>query len=232
MIEHRPFSALAGTENSWLKAKMHFAFAGMGRPEHGPLAALQVWNDDEFAPSSGFPLHPHRNVEIVTYVRTGAITHEDSLGNRGRTVAGDVQVISAGTGIRHSEFNAEPIATRLFQIWFTPRTEGGEPRWSSRRFPRAERSARLVTLASGYPADADALPINADARLLGTTLRANETIVHDLPQGRRAYLVPTTGRIVLHGLCLGPRDGAVISEQSQIKITALDDSEIVLVEVA
>lgn len=231
MIEHRPFHALGGTTNDWLNARLHFAFAGMGRPEHGPLGVLRVWNDDEFAPSSGFPLHPHKNVEIVTYVREGAITHKDSLGNQGRTAAGDIQVMSAGTGIRHSEFNAETTTTRLFQIWLAPRTEGGEPGWSSRRFPRGERAGQLVTLASGDPADTDALFINTDARVLGATLHAGEVIVRSLPQGWRAYVVSTNGRIDLQGLSMAPRDGAAISDESNITITALDDTEIVVVEV-
>jgi len=231
MIEHRPFASLAGTEGGWLKAKLHFAFGGMGRPEHGPLGALRVWNDDEFAPSSGFPLHPHKNVEIVTYVRDGAITHEDSLGNKGRTAAGDVQVMSAGTGIRHSEFNAETTPTRLFQIWLEPRTQGGEPRWNSRRFPRADRSGRLVTLASGDSTDTDALFINSDARVLGATMLAGETVVQDLSGGKRAYLVTTAGQVDLHGLRLVPRDGAVVTGEPQLTITAIEDTEIVLVEV-
>ena len=231
MIEHRPFATLGGTEGSWLKAKLHFAFGGIGRPEHCPLGALHVWNDDEFVPSPGFPLHTHRNVEIVTYVREGAITHEDSLGNKGRTAAGDVQVMSAGTGIRHSEFNAEPTATRLFQIWLEPRIQGGEPRWNSRSFPRADRSGRLVALASGDSADTDALFINSDARVLGATMQTGETIVHDLSQGRRAYLVSTTGQVDLRGLRLAPRDGAVITGESQLTITAIDDTEVLLVEV-
>jgi quercetin 2,3-dioxygenase len=232
VIEHRPLASLGGTEEGWLKAKHHFAFAGVGRPEHRPLGALLVWNDDELAPSGGFPLHPHRSVEIVTYVREGAITHEDSLGNKGRTAAGDVQVMSAGTGILHSEFNAESTTTRLFQIWLEPRIRGGAPRWNSRRFPRAERSSRLVTLASGDPADTDALFINTNARVLGATVRAGETIVHDLREGGRAYLVSTTGHVDLHSLRLAPRDGAVISGESQLGMTAIDNTEIVLVEVA
>jgi redox-sensitive bicupin YhaK (pirin superfamily) len=232
MIEHRPFAALAGTEGGWLTAKMHFAFAGMGRPEHRPLGSLRVLNDDEFAPYSGFPLHPHQNVEIVTYVRDGAITHEDSLGHQGRTTAGDVQIMSAGTGIRHSEFNAESTTTRLFQIWLEPRTQGGEPRWNSRRFPRADRGGRLVTLASGDTADTDALFINADARVLGATMQAGETIVQNLAEGRRIYLVSTTGQVDLNGLRLAPRDGAAITEESKLIISAIDKTEVVVIEVA
>jgi len=232
MIEHRPFEILGGVESAWLQAKLHFAFSGMGNPEHRRLRGLRVWNDDEFAPSSGFPLHQHENVEIVTYVREGAITHEDSLGNIGRIGAGDVQVMSAAAGIQHSEFNAESVPTRLFQIWIDPRHRGGEPRWSTRRFPRGERSGRLVTLASGNATDADALVINADARVLGGTMQAGDTIVHKIPEGRSAYLVTTTGRVILNSLPLAPRDGAAISDERQITLTALDGTEIVLVEVA
>jgi quercetin 2,3-dioxygenase len=231
MIEHRPFHALGGAKTDWLNAKLHFSFAGMGRPEHRPLGALRVWNDDEFAPSSGFALHPHENVEIVTFVWEGAITHGDSLGNQGRIAAGEIQVMSAGTGIRHSEFNAETTTTSLFQIWLEPQTQGGEPRWSSGRFPHGERAGQLVTLASGDPADADALFINTEARVLGAALKAGETIVLPLPQGRRMYAVSTKGRIDIQGWLLAPRDGAAISDESDITITALDATEIVFVEV-
>jgi redox-sensitive bicupin YhaK (pirin superfamily) len=230
VIEHRPLHALGATKTDWLDAKLHFAFAGLGRPEHRPLGALRVWNDDAFAAFSGFPSHLHQNVEIVTYVRDGAITHADSVGNQGRTAAGEVQVMSAGTGIFHSEFNAETVTTRLFQIWLEPRVQGGEPRWSNRRFPDGERAGRLVALASGDPEDIEALFINAEARVLGATLQAGEVIVHRFREGRRAYVVSTTGRIDLQGHRLGPRDGAAISDEAVITITALDDTNIVLVE--
>jgi redox-sensitive bicupin YhaK (pirin superfamily) len=107
MIELRPLETLAEAKRDWLHARMHFDFAAMGRSDHPRMGALLVWNDDEFAPFSGFPMHFHSNVEIVTYVLEGAITHEDSLGNKGRIAAGEVQAMSAGTGVRHSEFNAE-----------------------------------------------------------------------------------------------------------------------------
>ncbi|MBD2749113.1 pirin family protein [Microvirga sp. BT688] len=232
MIEHRPFASLGSVDTTWLKARLHFAFSGMGNPEHRRVRGLRVWNDDEFAPSSGFPLHQHDDVEIVTYVREGAITHEDSLGNKERIEAGNLQVMSAGAGIRHSEFNDEPIPTQLFQIWIDPRHRGGEPRWSTRRFPRGERSGRLATLASGDAADSEALVINADARVLGGSLQAGDTIVHAIPEGSSAYLVTTTGRLILNGLPLAPRDGAAITDERQITLTALDGTEIVLVEVA
>src|SRR5258708_4604320 len=132
--------------------------------------AIMVWHDDEIAPGSGFGPHSHADMEIVTYVRQGAVTHEDSAGNVGRTVAGDVQVMSAGTGISHSEHNRDEDALKLFQIWLLPRHRGGEPRWDSRKFPKEDRAGCLIELASGDPKRADALRIRADARGPGATL--------------------------------------------------------------
>ncbi|MGU3285131.1 pirin family protein [Methylobacterium mesophilicum] len=230
MIEHRPFAALGGAQTDWLTAKLHFAFGAMGNPQHRPIGPLRVWNDDEFAPRSGFPMHPHRNMEIVTYIRDGAVTHGDNLGNRGRVGAGDVQVMSTGTGIQHSEMNAEDVPLRLFQIWIEPRTAGGAPRWASRRFPSSERGDGFVVLASGDPTDAGALSINADARVLGATLKAGETLTHDIAPGRRGYLV-TTGAADLNGLNLDARDGAAIHEAERLDVVARSDTEVLLVEV-
>ena len=120
----------------WLKAKHHFAVGPDGNPANKPLGALVVWNDDEIAQGMGFGLHGHANMEIISYVRDGVVTHWDSIGNIGRTAAGDVQVISAGTGIRHSEHNLGTEPLRLFQIWLRPRVNGGEPYWNTRRFPQ------------------------------------------------------------------------------------------------
>ena len=120
MIERRPFENLGGARYDWLKTKHHFSFADYFDPQRMGWGALRVWNDDEIATGTGFPPHPHADMEIITYVRQGAITHQDSLGNKGRTEAGDVQVMSAGTGIRHSEHNFEPETTTLFQIWIQP----------------------------------------------------------------------------------------------------------------
>jgi len=232
MIERRPRESLGTAGSDWLKARLHFAFAGMGNPEHMPLGTLRVWNDDEFAPGGGFAMHTHADMEIITYVRRGAITHEDSLGNVGRTEAGDVQVMSAGSGIRHSEHNREDEPTLLFQIWIAPKAPGGEPRWSSRRFPRAGRSGRLVVLASGYQQDRDALLIRADARILGATMIAGECIAYRLGEARRGYLVPSTGRVDVNGVRLAARDGALIRDEADLTLTALEDTELVLVDVA
>jgi redox-sensitive bicupin YhaK (pirin superfamily) len=230
MIEHRPFNELAGADRGWLKAKHHFSFADYGDPARMGWGSLRVWNDDEIAPGTGFPPHGHANMEIITYVREGAVTHRDSLGNEGRTVAGDVQVMSAGTGIRHAEYNLEQAPTRLFQIWITPSSEGGSPAWGSQPFPKADRSGRFVTLASGFGDDKAALPIRARARVLGATLKAGETIEYPLAERRHAYLVPALGAVEVNGVRIEARDGAAIRDIAVVRIGAIEDSEIVLVD--
>jgi redox-sensitive bicupin YhaK (pirin superfamily) len=232
MIEVRKFATLGGGNHGWLNAHHHFSFAEYQAAERTRWGALRVWNDDEIAPNSGFPPHPHANMEIITYVRQGAITHKDSLGNVGRTEAGDVQVMSAGTGIRHSEWNAELGLTTLFQIWIIPDQAGGAPAWGARQFPRAGRDGHFVSLASGMEGDTDALPIRANARVAGTTLQAGQTTEYSLAQGRRAYLVPARGRITLNGVELEARDGAAVADETTLRVTALDDAEIVLVDAA
>ena len=232
MIELRPFAELGGADHGWLKAKHHFSFANHYDPSNMGHGALRVWNDDEIAPNSGFPAHPHANMEIITYVREGAITHQDSLGNEGRTEAGDVQVMSAGSGIRHSEYNLEPTKTRIFQIWIEPTARGGQPTWGSKPFPKANRSGKLVTIASGDPNDTDALPIRADARVLATTLKAGESAEYEPQKSRNLYLVPAAGAVEINGVRVNARDGAAIRDEARLKITALEDSELVLVDAA
>jgi redox-sensitive bicupin YhaK (pirin superfamily) len=231
MIEVRPFETLGAASHGWLDAHHHFSFADYYDPERTSWGALRVWNDDTIAPRSGFPTHPHRDMEIITYVRKGAITHQDSLGNRGRTEAGDVQVMSAGAGIAHSEFNLENEPTTLFQIWITPTRTGGKPGWGARPFPKGARAGKFVTLASGY-ADDDALPIRTDARVLGATIKAGETVEYALGKQRRGYLVPATGALQIDGQRVNARDGVAIRDQEVLRVTALEDSEVVLVETA
>jgi redox-sensitive bicupin YhaK (pirin superfamily) len=232
MIELRPFDKLGGADHGWLKAKHHFSFASHYDPSNMGHGALRVWNDDEIAPNTGFPAHPHANMEIITYVREGAITHQDNLGNAGRTKAGDVQVMSAGSGIRHSEYNLEPTKTRIFQIWIEPTARGGQPTWGSKPFPKADRSGKLVTIASGDANDKDALPIRADARVLATTLKAGETAEYEPQKSRNLYLVPAAGAVEINGVRVNARDGAAIRDEARLKITALEDSELVLVDAA
>lgn len=232
MIERRPFERLGGADHGWLKARHHFSFASYYDPQKMGWGPIRVWNDDEIAPRSGFPPHPHADMEIVTYVRTGAITHQDSLGNQGRTEAGDVQVMSAGSGVRHAEYNLEPETTTLFQIWIEPKSRGGEPSWGARPFPKDDRAGRFVTLASGLPGDEDALPIRTDARVAGATLKAGEETEYELGKARHAYLVPAVGAVEVNGVRLEARDGAAIRDEAVLRVKALEDAEIVLVDAA
>jgi quercetin 2,3-dioxygenase len=232
MLQVRSSPTLDGGDFGWLKARHHFAVTAEGNPANGPLGALVVWNDDEIAPGTGFGLHGHADMEIVSYVREGRVTHRDSLGNTGCTSAGDVQAISAGTGIRHSEQNlgAEPL--RLFQIWLRPRVKGGAPQWDTRRFPKADRANQLVVLASGLPGDGDALPIRADARVLGATLLAGARIDHDLGGRRHAYIAPARGVVEVNGHRLALGDGIAATDERRLRMVAQEDSELVLVEAA
>jgi len=232
MIELRPFKSLGGENHGWLDAKHHFSFANYYDPARMNWGSLRVWNDDTIQPNTGFPTHPHRDMEIITYVRNGAITHQDSLGNKGRTEAGDVQVMSAGSGIAHSEYNLEPEATQIFQIWILPARTGEKPSWGTRPFPKGERAGRFVTLASGFADDGDALPIRTDARVAGATLKAGEIADYPLGNERRGYLVVAKGAVEINGLRVNARDGAAIKDIELLKVTALEDSEIVLVDAA
>jgi redox-sensitive bicupin YhaK (pirin superfamily) len=230
MIDIRKFATLGHADHGWLDARHHFSFADYHDPARMGWGAIRVWNDDRIAAKSGFPPHPHRDMEIVTYVRSGAITHQDSMGNKGRTAAGDVQVMSAGTGVQHAEYNLEDEQTTLFQIWVQTDRPGARPDWGAAKFPKADRSGRFVTLASGYDADADALKINAAARVMGATLAAGETAELQLDPARHAYLVPTQGPILINGTRADPRDGVAITGEETVTIEALEDAEIVLVD--
>jgi redox-sensitive bicupin YhaK (pirin superfamily) len=232
MIEKRPFAELGRFQNDWLNAHYHFSFSNWYDPKRMGWGAIRVWNDDEIAPQSGFPPHPHSDMEIITYVRKGAITHQDSLGNQGRTEAGDVQVMSAGTGIRHAEYNVEPDTTTLFQIWIEPTQAGAPPAWGAKPFPKSDRSGAFTVLASGYAEDAEALPIRTDARVLGATLKAGEELAYDAAPGRHLYLVSAAGDVEVGGVELGPRDGAAIRDEPTLKIRARSDAELVLVDSA
>ena len=230
MIERRPFQTLGAANHGWLDARHHFSFAEYHDPARMGWGPLRVWNDDAIAPGTGFPPHGHADMEIITYVREGAITHQDNMGNKGRTEAGDVQVMSAGTGIRHSEYNQEASVTKIFQIWITPDRRGQPPSWGAKPFPKGDRSGSFVALASGLPGDEDALPIRTPARVLGATLKAGESAEYRLGRTRRGYLVPAIGSVEVDGVRLDARDGAAISDVDTLRVTALADAELVLVD--
>ncbi len=237
MIDKRPYNQLGGANHGWLNAKHHFSFASYYDPAKMGWGSLRVWNDDEIKAQTGFPPHPHNDMEIITYVREGAITHQDSLGNKGRTEAGDVQVMSAGTGIRHSEYNLESDTTKIFQIWVEPSVRGEPPAWGAKPFPKGDRSGKFVTLASGFKGDEDSLPIRTPARLLGATLLKDQSETYTpvaAPEGqtRHLYLVVARGKISVNGVELDERDGAAIKDEATLDIRALEDAEVVLLDAA
>ena len=232
MIEIRPFAELGRFDNDWLSARYHFSFANYNDPARRGFGPLLVWNDDTIQPGRGFDRHGHRDMEIITYVREGAISHEDHLGNRGRTEAGDVQVMSAGKGILHAEYNHEVEPTQLFQIWIRPQVNRIAPRWQQRRFPTGNRAGQLVALASGRDGDEGALTIHQDAGVFGATLAAGQSVSHALGPGRKAYLVAARGRIEVNGTPANARDGVVASDVDELTITAVAESEILLADVA
>ena len=228
MIEHRPFASLHAEERDWLKARHHIM---VQRREPDSWGALCAWNDDEIAPHGGFPSHGHANMEIITYVREGLITHRDNLGNTGHIQAGDVQVMSAGTGIRHAEYNLGRTPVRLFQIWIEPDRRGGAPAWGTKSFPKPDRAGQLVVLASGFEQDVNALPIRSRARVLGAILRPGEPLEYSFDAARRGYLVATRGSLEVNDVRLGARDGAAIKDVASINLRPLEDVEFVLVDV-
>jgi hypothetical protein len=232
MIQIRPFASLGAFQNEWLNARHHFSFGHYHDPARMGLGRLRVWNDDEIAPGTGFDPHPHKDMEIVTFIRQGAITHQDNLGNIGRTEAGDVQVMHAGTGIVHAEYNKEDVATRLFQIWIMPDERGAAPGWGTKAFPKD--GLDLSVLASGRPADAgsEALPLHADAAVLAGTLAQGQTVELALAPGRAAYLVPVNGKVTVNGVAASARDGVAITGETSVTIVATEPTEVVVVDVA
>jgi quercetin 2,3-dioxygenase len=196
------------------------------------LGRLRVWNDDEVAPGTGFDPHPHRDMEIVTFIREGAITHRDNLGNEGRTEAGDVQVMHAGTGIVHAEYNREAVPTKLFQIWLLPDRQGVKPGWGTRTFPRTGQGLAVLASGRSWDAGSEALTLNADAAVLAGTLEARQTVEFAVAPGRLAYLVPVNGSVTVNGVTANARDGVAIQDEATITIVATAPTELVVVEVA
>ena len=228
MIDIRPFNSLGHADHGWLDARHHFSFANYYDPKRMGWGRIRVWNDDRIAAKSGFPPHPHRDMEIITYVRTGAITHQDSMGNKGRTAAGDVQVMSAGTGVTHSEFNLEDEETTLFQIWIETDKSGAQPGWGAMPFPKESREGQFQILASGADDDG-ALKINADARIFGASVKAGESLSYDADPERHLYLVPS-GKVRVNGEAASARDGVAITGEARVTIEADEDAELVLVD--
>lgn len=230
MIKVIKFNQLGKFKNDWLSASYHFSFSAYYNPERMSFGKLRVINDDVIAPHSGFDTHSHRDMEIITYVKKGVITHQDSMGNVAKIVAGDIQVMSAGSGVFHSEHNLEDIETNLFQIWIEPRIKNITPRWENKQFPQVFNN-QLQLLASGKNNDqnnTEILKINQEAAIYGAKIKAGLTINHQTSSP--VYLLVAAGSIQLGDNLVNQGDGAEISNLTTIDIEAIEDSEILLIE--
>ena len=227
MIKRYAFSDLGGANYGWLNAKHHFSFANYYDPHKLSHGELMVVNDDRIAPHTGFDTHPHRDMEIITYVRSGAISHQDDRGNKGRTPAGSIQVMSAGTGIFHSEYNLEDEETSLYQIWIKPAHIGVAPRWETAEFPKTPVLNKLQLVVSG---DGIApLQMQQNARIFVGHLNKYTKIEHPI-QGK-AYLLISEGDVIVKDLTAHKGDGVAISDEVSVNITAMSDAEVLVIEV-
>jgi redox-sensitive bicupin YhaK (pirin superfamily) len=231
MITVYPYAKLGHADHGWLNARHHFSFANYRDPKRTGFGQLLVINDDVIAAGRGFAPHPHNDMEIITYVREGAITHEDSMGNKGRTAAGDVQVMSAGTGVTHSEKNLEVGQTRLYQIWIEPREQGVTPRWEAAQFPKQPVTGGLPVLVSGQAQHAGkgALMIHQDAAIYGGNITAGTTLTQ--PIRHQAYVLASEGSFTVNGTALTQGDGAEITGEKTLRITATSDAELLVIDV-
>lgn len=231
MIQIFPFETLGHQDHGWLDARHHFSFANYLNRARMGYPPLRVWNDDTIQAGTGFPMHPHDNMEIITYIREGAITHKDSMGNEGRIAKGQVQVMSAGTGIVHSEFNREDGPTTLFQIWIQTNEWNARPRWETREMPEPE-DGEWIVFASGREQDreTDALKVFQDAALLAGKAGKGKTLNYSLPEGRHCYLVPPDGQYDLSGKPVMARDGIYIKGPYEIALHAVESGSVVLAD--
>lgn len=231
MIKVFKRDALGHFKNEWLDSYHHFSFGEYHNPKRVHFNTLRVINDDKIAAGKGFDFHPHKDMEIITYVRSGTIIHKDNLGNEGRTGAGDVQIMSAGKGIMHAEFSDPEVETTLFQIWIFPNEKGIEPRWEQAAFDKTPVKKNLKTLVSGNKDDQaeGALYIHQDAALYGGRLAKGSKLTHK-PK-KDAYLLVSEGTITVNGESMAAGDGAEIREEKALKIKAETESEILLLEV-
>ncbi|MEY4344072.1 MAG: hypothetical protein RI970_766 [Pseudomonadota bacterium] len=227
VIKHKD---LGGADHGWLKAKHHFSFASYYNPKRMGFGAIRVINDDIIKAKKGFDPHQHNDMEIITYVRSGAITHTDNQGNEGRTEAGDIQVMSAGSGIVHSEYNLEDKETTLYQIWIIPNKTEVKPRWEAKQFPKQPVKNVLNLLVSGFGKNykEGTLGIYQDAYVYGGKINKGDEINYDIKQ--QAYLLCPYGNITLDSKILEKGDAAEILNIKEFKIKANEDSEVLVID--
>jgi redox-sensitive bicupin YhaK (pirin superfamily) len=232
MINIRKSNERGRADHGWLDTHFTFSFADYFDPEHVQFRTLRVMNDDRVAGGGGFPMHPHRDMEIVTYVLEGALEHRDSMGNGSVIKPGDVQYLSAGSGVTHSEFNAsksDPV--HLYQIWMLPEKKGLKPAYDQKNFSDAEKRGKLRLVASPDGRDGS-VKIRQDNELYATVLGAGDSVKHALKPERHAYVQVARGSVELNGRKLAEGDGAAISEEKAIELTGVKDSEILLFDLA
>ncbi len=231
MIKIYKYENLGTADFGWLKAHYHFSFSRYYSPKRLGFGALKVINDDIVAQHSGFETHGHNNMEIITYVKKGAISHKDSLGNEGKTRAGDVQVMSAGKGILHSEHNHEDEQTELYQIWITPNKENVKPRWESASFPKnpIENKAPLPLLVCGFEDERAALKIYQDAAIYGGNIKSGNYSINKIKH--QAYVLASSGEFFINDISMQKGDGAEISDEKEIIIKAKTDCEVLIIDV-
>lgn len=228
MIEIRPAAERGQTLLDWLDSRHTFSFDQYYDPRYLGFRALRVINDDRVAPGAGFPRHGHRDMEIVTYMLAGALEHEDSLGNGSVIRPGEVQRMTAGTGVFHSEHNpSKTEPAHLLQIWIHPRRKGLPPGYEQRLFPPEARRGRLLLVASGHDGD-DAVRLEADARLYAALLARGEEADHALAPHRAAWVQVARGHVEINGERLAAGDGAAATELSHLRLRGLDDAELLL----
>ncbi len=217
-------------EMGWLSTYWHFSFADYHDPANTQWGPLRVFNDDVIQPGKGFGAHPHSDMEIITYVLEGELEHQDNRGNRGVIRAGEVQVMSAGTGIIHSEVNrSKSHPVHLLQIWIMPRTRRLQPRWDQRRFGPEERGGRLLPVVSAGEVPGT-LAIDQDAAVYVSALRPGEQTVHKSQDDRRAYLFVIEGRLRVNGQEVSKGDQARIAGEPELRLEAVEDTELILLD--
>ena len=233
MITHYSYNQLGKANYGWLKSSHHFSFANYYEPKRMGFGTLRVINDDWVEPGTGFGSHPHKNMEIISYIRSGAISHQDSTGNKGITKSGEVQVMSAGSGIVHSEYNRTKDALTFYQIWIETDQLNVKPRWESIAFPAKAGSTELPLIVSGYPEDqGKALFIHQAARIFGGKVTKGAKFKHVIKH--QAYILASEGTFELQDnaskVTLKNGDGAEVTQTKTVTITALTNCEIVLID--
>jgi len=232
MIKIRKSDERGHANHGWLDTRFTFSFADYYDPKHAQFRTLRVMNDDRVAGGGGFPTHPHRDMEIVTYVLEGALAHQDSMGNGSTIRPGDVQYMSAGTGVAHSEFNASPTEpVHLYQIWMFPDKTGHEPTYDQKNFSEAEKRGKLRLLVSPDGRDSS-VKIRQDNELYATVLKQGESVKHELKPERHAYVQVARGSVILNGTKLDVGDGAAISQEKVVELTGVNDAEVLLFDLA